>query len=273
MEMKYSNRSALLLPIVCAALVGACTSSDPRETASEQPAAVRNELVDTSRYLPVRKQDENGLSIPYRAAPNPYEELATKIDRQAVQDFIEARRAFSDYDFKSALELLTRLQEQHSELSGPFVLHGDVEMARADLPAAEQKYQQAVEINPLNFNAWVRLAKVQRMQGEFHRAQKTYAQALDRWPDGAELHWNLGVLYDLYLNMPERAQAHMEAYQLLSGDNSGETAAWLEEIRQRTGMQTALSARGPDGDLITPRSGNTDSDETAPTVASKSSED
>jgi tetratricopeptide (TPR) repeat protein len=271
MVMRYSNRSYVLLPILCAAL-GACTASHTRESSRTTPEAPL-ELIDTSQFLPVKQQDEHGLSIPYEPEPNPYTQLHRQIDKRAVLTFIDARRAFDDYDFRHAEKLLSDLQEEHPQLSGPMVLHGDIETARGNLSAAVEKYQQAIEVNPLNFNAWIRLARAQRMQGDFQLAQNSYAEALQRWPDGAELHWNLGVLYDVYLNMPKRAQAHMEAYQLLSGDNSGKIAAWLREIRERTGLKTALMVQGP-GKQTTPMNDReSDPDETASAVASKSLEE
>lgn len=270
--MKYIDRSCVLLPILCATLLGACTSAGPRESASASPES-RLELVDTSQYLPVKSLDENGLPIRYRPRQNPYTQLQNQIDKQAVETFIQARRALSDYDLPHAEQLLVALRKEQPQLSGPLVLHGDLEAARGNLPAAVEHYQTAIEITPVNFNAWIRLAKAQRMQGQFERAQNTYAEALRRWPDGAALHWNLGVLYDLYLNMPEQAQAHMEAYQMLSGDNSGEVAAWLSEIRQRTGIETVLRVQGPRNQSLASIREQLDPDSKATAVASKSSEE
>jgi predicted Zn-dependent protease len=269
MAMKFID-SRILLPTLFAVALGACSSSDTRAPVTAQPAA-RAELMETAQYLPVRQLNEAGLPVRYEPAPSPYSQIERQVESSAVDAYIEARRAFNDYDFDRAEKLLQTLQGEHPQLSGPLVMRGDIALARGKLEDAARHYEGALDVNPVNFNAWVRLAKAQRMQGQFQLAQNTYAEALQKWPDGAELHWNLGVLYDVYLNMPKKAQAHMEAYQLLSGDNSGEVARWLEEIRERTGLETALAVQGPSDDDEAEDSGSREQASNA--VASQSPEE
>src|SRR5690606_3326075 len=201
------------------------------------------ELAQTEQYLPVLELSESGRPLPYSAAPNPYALQEGKVDREAVDLYIEARRAFNRKDFAKAEELLAILNRDWPALSGPLVMRGDIALEREQPAEAVELYAQAIAINRENMNAWLRLAKAQRMQGHFRHAQNSYSRALAIWPDGAELHLNLGVLYDLYFNLPLKAQAHMEAYQLLSGDNSGPVVAWLEEVRGRTGRAMVLQTK------------------------------
>lgn len=199
-------------------------------------------LMPTDIYLPVQERDEDGLALPYEAKPNPYEALTGRIDRDIIDRYINARRSFQAANYEAADKLLVELIDEQPGLSGPSVMRGDIALANGDLRQAVELYMAAIRVNPVNFNAYLRLAKAQRMRGHFSHAQNTYARALQRWPDGAELHLNLGVLYDIYLNQPLQAQAHMEAYQFLSGDNSGQVVAWLDEIRQRTGVSSVLKS-------------------------------
>lgn len=269
--MKFTD-SRILLPTLLAVTLGACSSSDTRTPVENRPVR-QSELVPTAQYLPVRELNDAGLPVRYEPTPSPYSQIEKQVEGNAVDTYIAARRAFNDYEFKRAEDLLQKLQDQHPQLSGPLVMRGDIALARGELEAAAEYYEDALDVNPVNFNAWVRLAKAQRMQGQFQRAQNTYAEALQKWPDGAELHWNLGVLYDVYLNMPRKAQAHMEAYQLLSGDNSGEIARWLEEIRKRTGIETALVVKGPSKDGDEESQASSGPEQASNTVAVKSAEE
>lgn len=245
--MKYAKPLRFLL--LLAALTAAGCALNEREP-WHYDGSVPVELATTEPYLPVQERDENGRLLDYQAHPNPYEALEGRIEKEAIATYVKARRAFNAGNLDQADELLLTLTKEHPDLSGPKVLRGDVARERGDLAEAVEHYVAAIEINAINFNAWLRLAKAQRMRGHFSHAQNSYAKALALWPDGPELHLNLGVLYDLYLNQPLQAQAHMEAYQLLNGGNS-RVAAWLEEIRQRTGVAKTLKTVGPEGEVET----------------------
>lgn len=200
------------------------------------------DLVSTLEYLPKREMDEEGQWRIYEPSENPYAAQRGRVQRDAVVAFIEARRAYKDKLFEQAQPLLEELAEQYPGLSGPWVLLGDVAIARGNHEEAVEAYVEAININRDNVNAYLRLARAQRLMGQFLHAQNTYAQVLFIWPDFPEAHLNLAVLYDVYLNHPLRAQKHMEAYQFLNDGENGEVAAWLTEIRQRTGIASSLYA-------------------------------
>ena len=250
--MKYANYySRLLLIAVVLSMVASCAFNRNRDTWNYDGSNAVP-LADTQAYLPVRERDELGQLLPYVAKPNPYAELSGRIDKTAVTTYIDARRAFNAQKFDFAEQLLSKLCEEEPKLSGPWVMRGDIAVAQDKLELALQHYAAAIKVNSVNFNAYLRLAKLQRQLGYFHHAQNTYAKALALWPDGPELHLNLGVLYDVYLNMPLKAQAHIEAYQLLAQQSSaaeinGDALTWLEEIKQRTGVARTLTIIGADG--------------------------
>lgn len=247
--MKYVKffPGALLSALVVGSLGGCAFNGDKEGWNYDGSRAVTLQATDI--FLPVQERDEEGGQIlPYEAEPNPYAALTGRIDKEAITIYIDAQRAYNARKFEFGEQLLAELVKQAPDLSGPWVLRGDIAMAQDDLALAVEHYAAALKVNPINFNAHLRLAKVQRMRGHFHHAQHTYAQALAEWPDAAEVHLNLGVLYDLYLNMPLKAQAHMEAYYLLSGGNNGEVSAWLDEVRSRTGVVSTLKVMGPDGE-------------------------
>lgn len=253
--MRYVNfyPNALLSALILGSLGGCAFNGDQESWNYDGSRTV--ELQASDHFLPVQERDEDsGQILPYEPEPNPYAALKGRIDKEAITRYIDAQRAHNASKFELAEQLLSELLEQQPQLSGPWVLLGDIAMAKDDLPLAVEHYAAALKVKSINVNAHLRLAKAQRMRGHFHHAQNTYIQALNEWPDGAELHLNLGVLYDLYLNRPLDAQAHMEAYQLLSGGNNGEVSAWLEEIRGRTGVAGTLKVEGPDGEfeLVTP---------------------
>lgn len=211
--------------------------------------AVAPELIDTSGYLPVQEYDEKTASfLPYEAQENPYLALEGRIKRDAVTKFIDARRSYRAKAYDDVESLLADIIVIDDSLSGPWVMRGDIATENQDLETAITHYKKALEVNSKNLNAYIRLAKTQRLLGNFIMAQNTYADALRVWEDFPEAHLNLGVLYDIYLNRPLRAQKHMEAYVFLAEDENATVGRWLQEIQQRTGVASSLSQQrqGPE---------------------------
>lgn len=238
-------KSVNTLMLMCLALLSGC-ATQPQVTA---PAPVT--LQETRSLLPRQAYDEKGMKIAYQPAENPYLLQSGTVNKGSVLLFIEARKALAADDEKTAVQKLNVIIRNDKTLSGPFVMLGDIDMKHERFADAAANYQQALSINAINVNAYLGLAEAQRRLGQFLQAQNTYAAALRQWPDFPEAHLNLGVLLDLYLNKPEQAQAHYEAFLFLTHYRSHAAHEWLDEIRSRTGIKHSLIDPG------SPLSGNT----------------
>lgn len=242
--MKYVNRlcsSSFLGTLVL--LVGCATGGDRLNLVTD--ASLRPDLLSTVQYIPEQKSDPALGVLPYEAVENPYLTQRGRVRRESVISFMEARRAYNAGHLDQSHGILTELTAQDRSLSGPWVMLGDIERNRGNYELAVQHYVKAIETNRQNVNAYLRLAKTQRLQGHFLHAQNTYAKALSIWPDFPEAHLNLAILYDIYLNHPLRAQQHMEAYQYLTGAGNKAVAEWLTEIQQRTGIAPMYKPEQP----------------------------
>lgn len=204
-------------------------------------AAKRNTktaLASTQASLPVRLIDQLGRPVAYRFTDNPYTQQGGQINAESVQAFIQARRAFKAENFSDAKQQLTTLVEKDQSLAGPYILLGKIAEHQDDSALAYQHYSQALISNDQNVNAYLLKARVERQLGLYNLAQNTYAQALTLWPDFPEAHHNLAIHYDLYLNQPEQAIAHFQAYQFLRSEQQKTDAnidRWLAELSQRSG--------------------------------------
>jgi len=203
-------------------------------------AGQKVDLKETSQFLPRQTYDEKGEAIAYVPSENPYLQIKSKINKGSVLLFIEAKKAIRNNDFATAKQKLSVITQKDTSLSGPWVLLGNIAMEEKQYKLAQSHYQKAIKITPDNINAYVALAKVQRLMGEFHVAQNTLTLVLGIWKDCPEAHLNLGVLYDMYLNQPEKAQQHIEAYLFLNGYKNKQAIAWFNEIQSRTGIDKSF---------------------------------
>ncbi len=236
-QLNWKKRPALYL-LGAALLLSSCGGAPVKKTS--KAGNVMLPLTGTMVYIPVQKMTKKGLHVPYQSMANPYLAQAGKINMDAVKGFIAARRAFKAKQFDKTVILLDAVVKNDSTLAGPWVMKGDVAVVQNKLEDAVKHYQQAIDVNKLNVNTYIKLAKALRMQGKYHEAQGVHANALGIWKDFPEAHLNLAVLYDVYLNNSVLAQRHMEAYQFLTESKDGVVAGWLQEIRSRTGAEPNL---------------------------------
>jgi len=228
---------------ICVSLLVACGSAPINDAAPVVYEPVAAVEASTLRYIPKLSVSGQGQLIPYKAERNPYLKRRSSVRSDSVEAFIQAKRAFKSNNIDQAESILLELTDKNKKLSGPWVMLGDIAVVKETLDIAEQHYSKAILINKNNVNAYLRLAKVKRMQGDFNKAKSTYADALALWKDFPEAHLNLGVLYDLYLNDDVKAQKHIEAYQFLTNGENIEVSQWLLEIQGRTGMATELNVQ------------------------------
>jgi tetratricopeptide (TPR) repeat protein len=232
--MKFVNTLISGISIVAVLMLGGCASKGQLPGVGEKVA-----LKPTAQYIP-KKTVEDGNELPYEASENPYLSTRSKVSKGSVLLFIEAKKAKRKNQLSVAKQKLGVITHKDDSLSGPWAMLGDIAVEEKQFEIAESHYKKAIEINEDNINAYTALATVQRMMGEFHVSQNTLAFALDLWPDFPEAHLNLGILYDVYLNQPEKAQAHMESYLYLTGYKNKQAQAWFDEVQSRTGIQASF---------------------------------
>lgn len=228
--------------LLCAAILLTACAGGSRKSDDGSNQAAKPELKATLSYVPKQQRDkETGKMLFYKAKPNPYLLLKGRIDKPSVNHFIRAKRALKANNLDQADSILRELIAGDAKLSGPWVLRGDIALEKDDAESAVSYYRKAISANRKNVNAYLRLAQQQRILGKFIEAQNTYAKALSVWSDFPEAHLNLGVLYDVYLNLPLRAQRHIEAYLFLTDFENKQAKEWLKEIQSRTGKKTELT--------------------------------
>mgnify|MGYP003386141090 FL=1 len=232
--MKFVNTVISGISIVTLLAVSGCAGQVQLPGVGEKVA-----LMPTAQYIP-KKTIEEGKELPYEASENPYLSTRSKVNKGSVLLFIEAKKAKRKGKLSVAKQKLGVITQKDDSLSGPWAMLGDIAVEQKEFKIAESHYKKAIEINEDNINAYTALATVQRMMGKFHLAQNTLALTLDLWPDFPEAHLNLGILYDVYLNQPKKAQAHMEASLYLTGYKNKQAQAWFEEVKSRTGIKTSF---------------------------------
>jgi len=229
-------------------LVSGCTAMSPvvrqntdTETTPDAGGTHRGAAVPVARApLPRQAYNAAGDKVPYVAKPNPYTSGATAVPPEARTAFRAANSLVQRGQLREARKQLQALTEKFPSLSGPWVVLGQISEKSEKYDDAVKNYRKAIGVNRNNVNAYIALGLLQRRQGRFAEAQTAYVDALNVWSDFPEAHLNLAILYDLYMNKPEQAQKHYEAYDFLTGHKDKKVHKWLVEVKQRTGIETSF---------------------------------
>ena len=121
---------------------------------------------------------------------------------------------------------------QYPEYPGAHVNLAIIEAMRHNDEAARVSLDAALAINPEFPAALNQLGQLLRRNGDFSGAEATYMKAVTVKPDYALAHYNLGVLYELYLQRLDAALTHFEAYQALVAEDK-QVEKWIADLRRR----------------------------------------
>ncbi|UTA47872.1 tetratricopeptide repeat protein [Simiduia sp. 21SJ11W-1] len=202
-----------------ALLAGCATSPEAPERADPEPDL--NQPLDPAADAP-----RVPVPNPYAAQPEP-NDPATR----ALLD--KANAAMAAKAWGKAEPLLLQAIEQSGGYSGVYYNLGRVYYELNRKEEALAQFQNAVAMNDKNIYAYNALALIKREQGDFAAAETAYRQALAVWPDHANSHKNLGILYDLYMGRLADALSHYRNYQALQPEPDRLVNAWIVDLERR----------------------------------------
>ena len=138
----------------------------------------------------------------------------------AAGDYVEA-----EFRFKKFLL-------RYPDYPGAYVNLAIIHAANQDDEAARAALDAALTLNPDHPSALSLLGQILRRNGDFQGAEAAYLKAVTVRPDYALAHYNLGVLYELYLQRLDAALEHFETYQALVGEDK-QVEKWIADLRRR----------------------------------------
>lgn len=155
------------------------------------------------------------------------------VSPKVLEMFEEAMIAFEWGYLNKGEEILNEIRLLRPDLSGTYTNLALIAEHREEYEKAEELLKMALERNTKSVHVFASLGMVYSKQGRFNDAIKAYENALSLDANYANAHNNLGVIYDLYLDNPEKAVYHFEQFQKLSDKKDAEVARWIVEIKQR----------------------------------------
>jgi tetratricopeptide (TPR) repeat protein len=128
-------------------------------------------------------------------------------------------------------EALPLITESNRDLADFLIREGDV-LGIGQLRRAEERYAQAVELDPTNSTAYLRLGDVYQALNKYVDAAKAYRKALDISQENHEAHYKLGILYESRLQDLQKAIEHYQKYLQLGGSDR-RVKIWLRNAERQ----------------------------------------
>ena len=135
-------------------------------------------------------------------------------------------------DNDTAKEIFLTFKSERPELAGPYANLAIIALKNNKHDEALDLVKIALTKNPNLPQALNLLAYFEQLNGDVRSAEKHYKEAIKNKNDYAIAHYNIALLYDVYLQDVERAIPYYEQYMKLINNNDKNTADWLEQLKR-----------------------------------------
>ena len=151
-------------------------------------------------------------------------------DRARYEEAVKLLEGGELADARSALE---RLERDAAYIPGVHLNLALIHYRTEDYDEARRKLDEALELSPRNAIAHNLNGTLLRKEGRFEDAEIAYTKALKIAPDYAAAHFNLAVLFDIYLQYWIDAKDHYRRYLKLTGSSDKRVESWIEDLEVR----------------------------------------
>lgn len=149
------------------------------------------------------------------------------------KEYKEALTLLNNNKLDAAKDIFQQFKENRPELAGPYANLAIIALKNNKPEKALELVKIALSKNPDLAQALNLLAYLEQVSGEIKEAEKHYKEAIRNKNDYAIAHYNIALLYDVYLQDIESAIPHYEQYMKLINYEDKSTADWLEQIKQQ----------------------------------------
>ncbi len=147
-----------------------------------------------------------------------------------IEQYTQALRYINQNQINEAEASLLAIIDKRPELAGPWANLGLLYIKKNQLDKAEGHLNNALKRNPKLAQAYNLLGFIESKRTHINKAKDYFAQAIATKDDYALAHYNLALIYDIYLRDVPKAIEHYKRYLELTNFEDKRTADWLKEL-------------------------------------------
>lgn len=204
--IKYGLKFRIYLLLAVVAILTGCSQKAPFVEIIEQPVAEQQVIT-----------------------PEEIEENA-KLEKQNL--YQQGLYALGSRDYDNAKIIFAQFIEKHPAMAGAYVNLALIAYREEDFQGTENLVTQAIGLNPSQAQAYHLRAQLHLKNGDIKKARGDYIEAITIKPDYTNAHYNLALLYDIYLQDIEQAIEQYSIYLSLLGKEDEATKDWIDHLRR-----------------------------------------
>ena len=148
-----------------------------------------------------------------------------------LQKYAEAITLLGNGELDKAKALLLEFTEERPDLAGPWANLGLISIKQDKLDDAEAQLTKAIKRNPDLAQAQNLMGYIEKSRGNIIKARDYYIRAVELKDNYALAHYNLALIYDLYMQDINKAIEHYQKYLALIKNKDKQTAEWLDQLK------------------------------------------
>lgn len=133
---------------------------------------------------------------------------------------------------EEAKSIFRQFNSDRPELAGPYANLAIIALKQNQTDKALELVKTSLTKNNKLPQALNLLAYIEQKKGEIQSAEKHYKEAIKYKDNYALAHYNLALLYDIYLQDIDKAIPQYERYMKLINNKDKITADWIEQLKR-----------------------------------------
>lgn len=160
-----------------------------------------------------------------------------------VDSYNAGLELLAEEDQQLALEHWSQLTEQFPQYPGNWANLAIVQYRKEQFEESLASLVQSLEIKSDFCPSFKLKGLVERELGKFQEAETSYLAAAGCDPQDANVRYNLGILYDLYMNDLPKALEQYQLAQSLMPEKDENMAVWIPDLQRRSGAPAATDTQ------------------------------
>ena len=181
----------------------------------------------TEPTKPQGTPDGDGQATPLSSSSS----KPVNISNADKEKFRDAITALNNGDDSNSLRLFNELIRNNPNLAGPYTNLALMHYNKQEYEKSLKLTEKALKLNPDQAQAYNLRGQLNITAGKVHEAKADYLSAVKLKPNYTNAHYNLALLYDIYLQEIELAIKHYQIYTSLLKKPDPATLDWINHLK------------------------------------------